>query len=132
MLKNLPYFCNMKTHVVFFIFQFQLLYFFPNECPGLCRQQTREKNQHQMKNEKKLYRFSYYKNMANFEAFHWNISSFINLLFLKSDISLIFDNQKVYDFPFSKESWIASKWQQLNKKWSNFLISISMKIKIVE
>ena len=24
--------------------------------------------------------------MANFEAFHWNISSSINLLFLKSDI----------------------------------------------
>ena len=30
--------------------------------------------------------FLYFKNMANFEAFRWNISSSINLLFLKSDI----------------------------------------------
>ena len=37
MLQNLPYFWNMKIHVVFFVFHFMLLYFFPNECPGLCR-----------------------------------------------------------------------------------------------
>ena len=39
-----------------------------------------------MRNKKKLHGFSYSKNIANFEAFHWNISSSINLLFLKSDI----------------------------------------------
>ena len=37
MLLNLPYFWNTKTHIVFFIFHFVLLYFSPNECPGLCR-----------------------------------------------------------------------------------------------
>ena len=36
-LQNLPYFWNTKTHVVFFLFHFVLLYFFPNECPGLCQ-----------------------------------------------------------------------------------------------
>ena len=30
--------------------------------------------------------FSYSKNMANFEEFQWNISSSINLLFLKSEV----------------------------------------------
>ena len=35
-----------------------------------------------MKNEKKLFGFSFYKNVANFEVFSWNIS--INILFLKS------------------------------------------------
>ena len=40
-LQNLPYFWNMKTHVVFFVFHFVLLYFFPNECPGLCRHRRR-------------------------------------------------------------------------------------------
>ena len=39
MLQNLQYFWNTKTHVVFFVFHFVLFYFFPNECPGLCRQQ---------------------------------------------------------------------------------------------
>ena len=39
------------------------------ECPGLCRQ---------------LHGFSYYKNMANFEAFRWNIKLSAKLLFLKS------------------------------------------------
>ena len=36
-LQNLLYFWNMKTHVVFFVFHFVLLYFFPNKCHGLCR-----------------------------------------------------------------------------------------------
>ena len=31
--------------------------------------------------------FSYSKSMANFEAFRWNISSIINLLFLMSELS---------------------------------------------
>ena len=34
---------------------------------------------------KKLHRFSYSKNIANFKTFHWVISSSINLLFLKCD-----------------------------------------------
>ena len=38
-----------------------------------------------MKNEKNYLGFSFSNNMANFEAFRWNISSSINLLFLKSD-----------------------------------------------
>ena len=29
MLQNLPYFWSMKTHIVFFVFHFMLLYFFP-------------------------------------------------------------------------------------------------------
>ena len=32
------------------------------------------------------YEFSYSKNMANFEAFHWNIPSSLNLLFLRRNI----------------------------------------------
>ena len=36
MIQNLPYF--WITHVVFlFVFHYVLLYFFPSECPGLCR-----------------------------------------------------------------------------------------------
>ena len=39
-----------------------------------------------MKNEENYLRgFSYSKNMANFEAFRWVISTSLNLLFLKSD-----------------------------------------------
>ena len=40
-----------------------------------------------MKNEKN-YMFLYPKSMANFETFHWSISSSINLLFLKSGTSI--------------------------------------------
>ena len=39
-----------------------------------------------MKNEKKICGFLYSKNMANFEALHYVISSSINLVFLKSDV----------------------------------------------
>jgi len=35
--------------------------------------------------EKKIHRLSYSKNMANFKAFYWVISSSINLSFLKSE-----------------------------------------------
>ena len=31
--ENLPYFCNLKIHIVFFIWCYFI--FFPNECPGL-------------------------------------------------------------------------------------------------
>ena len=46
----------------------------------------KEKIKYIARNEKlkKLHGFSYSKNMANFEAFHYVISSSINLLFLKS------------------------------------------------
>ena len=37
-----------------------------------------------MNNGKSNFGFSYVRNMANFEAFHWVISSSINLLFLKN------------------------------------------------
>ena len=40
------------------------------------------------KNEKKLRGFMYSKNMAKFEVFCWNISSSINLFFLKSELQL--------------------------------------------
>ena len=36
-LQNLLYFMYKKTHVVFFVFHFVQLYFFPYECPGLCQ-----------------------------------------------------------------------------------------------
>ena len=37
-----------------------------------------------MKNKNKIHRFSYTWNIANFEAFCWNISLSANLLFMKS------------------------------------------------
>ena len=37
-LQNLPYFkYTKKPKVAFTIFHFVLLYFFPNECPSVCR-----------------------------------------------------------------------------------------------
>ena len=78
-LQNLPHFWNMKTHIVFFVFHFVLLYFFPNEClVSFIRGKTSS-----MKWKKKCV-FSYSKNMANYEAFCWNISSGINLPFMNS------------------------------------------------
>ena len=55
---------HKKTHVVFL----------PNEYPGLCQYRPghslgKNIKLHEMKKEKKLHRFSYYKNMANFEEF---------------------------------------------------------------
>ena len=63
-----------KTHVVFFVFHFEQLSFFPNECSGLCRHRlghslVKKIKLLEMKNGKKLHGFSYYKNMAKFEAF---------------------------------------------------------------
>ena len=65
MLPNLPYFWNTKTHVVFFVFHFVLCTLFS------------------LMNAL-VYVYLYSKSMENFEAFHWNFSSSINLLFLKS------------------------------------------------
>ena len=50
-----------------------LVYFFPNKCPGLCEHRPghslgKKIKLHGMKNEKKLHRFSYNKNMARFEG----------------------------------------------------------------
>ena len=36
-LQNLTYFWNTKTHIVYFVFHFTLLYFSPNECTDLCQ-----------------------------------------------------------------------------------------------
>ena len=55
-LQNLLYFMYKKTQVVFFVCNLMQLYFFPYECPGLCRHTRafiREKVKlHEMKNEK--------------------------------------------------------------------------------
>ena len=52
---------------------FLLLYFFPNECPGLCRQKNRKKNK-VARNENKQkttwgLTFDIPKNVRNFQAF---------------------------------------------------------------
>ena len=70
-LQNLPYFWNMKTHVVFFIFILCYFIFFPNECPGLCRHRPGHPllQIQSCSKWKILFGFFYSKNMANFEAF---------------------------------------------------------------
>ena len=40
MLQNFLYLYKKKTQLVFFIFHFEQLSFFPYECPGLCRRKT--------------------------------------------------------------------------------------------
>ena len=89
-LQNLPYFWNMKPHVVFFSF-FISGYFivFPNECPGLCQQRPGAfiKEKYRVaRNEKrkKLHGFSYDKNIANFEAFYREKNFSKTLLFMRS------------------------------------------------
>ena len=67
MIQNLPYFLNMKTHghsICMYIVFYHFLLFFPNKCLGLC-----------------WHRFSYSKNMTNFETFTKVISSSISLFF---------------------------------------------------
>ena len=66
MLQFLPYFWNMKTHIVFFAFHFVQLYFFPYECPGLGRHRPwhslcKNIKLHEMKNEKKYVGFLMHK-----------------------------------------------------------------------
>ena len=51
-------------------------------------------------NIKKVHWFSHSKNMASFEVFCWNISSRINLLFVKSDIALYIRIPKFWLFLF--------------------------------
>ena len=50
-----------------------------------------------MKNKKKLHGFSYTKNIANFEAFCWNILLSANLLFLKSETASFFPDCYKFD-----------------------------------
>ena len=73
MLQNLLYFYNKKIRIVFFVFHFEQLLFFPNECPSLCRYRPGHSlgkmKVAQNEKRKKLRGFSYYKNIANFEAF---------------------------------------------------------------
>ena len=53
-----------------------------------------------MKNKKNYVGFHIAKNMANFEAFRYGISSSINLLFLKSDILMLgsWARQKLFSY----------------------------------
>ena len=92
-LQNLLYFWNTKTTLFFFIYNFMLTLLFSLmnalfynlywHRPG--NSLLRGKNGVIWKKKLKLHGFSYSINMANFEASHWNISSNINLLFLKSE-----------------------------------------------
>ena len=57
MLQNFLYLYKKKTKVVFFVFPFEQLSFFPNECPGLCQCRpehslVKKINLLEMKNEK--------------------------------------------------------------------------------
>ena len=71
------YFYNKKTHVVFFVFHFEQLSFIPNEKNKVAQNEKR----------KKLHGFSYYKKIANFEAFSRDKNFSKDLLFLGSESS---------------------------------------------
>ena len=74
------------------LFPFFISYYFifsPNEYPGLCLYRPghslgKKVKWHEMKNGKSNFGLLYIQNMANFEVFHWVISSSINLFFRKS------------------------------------------------
>ena len=52
-------------------FHFELLYFFPYECPGLCWHRPRHSlGKNEMAQNEKLSDFTYSKNMLNFEEYH--------------------------------------------------------------
>ena len=60
-----------KNHVVFFIFHFKQLSFFPYECSGICRDRLKGKMKVAWNEKrKKLGGFSFFINIANF----WSIS----------------------------------------------------------
>ena len=66
MLQNLPYFWNTKTHVVFFVFHFMLLYISPNTCLvyvdiDQCAFIRGKIKLHEMKNEKTSWVFVFQK-----------------------------------------------------------------------
>ena len=74
MLQNLPYFWNTKnqSHKKSF-FHFVLLYFSPNECPGLCQHMGQNKV---ARNEKRK------KNYTSFRIFmRQNLKDFAGIFF---------------------------------------------------
>ena len=86
----------IKTHLVaFFPFLLYVLYFSsPNECPVDIDQDINEgrgrgssRNWKMKTNHTGFHRYSKY--WTNFEAFHWNISWNINILFLKSFVWIL-------------------------------------------
>ena len=74
-----------------------------------------------MKNETKLCGFSYSKNMANFEAFQWNISSSINLLFLRWRVIKHQRVPKTYPYFFTLALFKFSKKNRI-RNWKLFTI----------
>ena len=74
-LQKLPYFWNEKTQIGFFFISSNF---------GFVTVQIQSFSKWKTK-KNYLFGFPYSTNMANFEAFHWTISSSINLLFLKSE-----------------------------------------------
>ena len=80
--------CFKNCPIWFFQFFISCCFIFTFfECPGLCWHgpgHSLGKNK-VARNEKYFVGVSYPKNMANFEALCWNISSSTNILFLKSD-----------------------------------------------
>ena len=90
MLQNLPYFWNTKTHVFFFLFSFHatLLFSLMNALVYVNMGKNKLARIENRKNN--LHGFSYFKNMANFEAFHWNFSSSKNSEIGRSEIVALF------------------------------------------
>ena len=113
MLQNLLCSWKKKTQVVFFIFHLEQLLFSPYECPGLCpRAFIREKwKLLKMKKRNILHGFSFSINIANFEAFCFVFKLTKNLLFLKSDFSLVDWMFDFYDEIFS----VSMQYHQLNQ-----------------
>ena len=69
MLQNLSYFWNKKTHSIF-VFHFEQLWIFNSVYVDIDRASTvKNPKLLEMKMNKKIFEFSYLKNMANFEAF---------------------------------------------------------------
>ena len=65
-LQNFLYLMYKNTHVVFFVFHFEQLYLFPNECPVLCLHRPghslgKNIKLHEMKNEKNYMGFLIHK-----------------------------------------------------------------------
>ena len=82
-LQNLTYIWNTKTHVVFFISCYFI--FSSNECLGLYRSIDIDKGIHQGENKVKRN-----EKRKKLHGFRWNISSSINILFLKSDLFCLY------------------------------------------
>ena len=109
---NLPYFWNTKTHVhCYFRFSFRATLFFPLmdvlvyvDIDQGIHQGINKVVQNNKKTEKICSR-----NMANFEAFHWAISSSINMISMKSVLQILFTD-------FYKTIWanifeFSEKWK---------------------